>query len=106
MLDLILQAVKNSAVKAFLCECEFAALGVSSQGLTGSSCSSSSEDREKAFLSTVDLFLGGGLGLFSESPLCNLACVLAPYTALLSILAELAVFSCCQENIYFLGYSE
>lgn len=56
MLDLILQAVKNSAVKAFLCECEFAALGVSSQGLTGSSCSSSSEDREKAFLSTVDLF--------------------------------------------------
>lgn len=60
MLDLILQAVKNSAVKAFLCECEFAALGVSSQGLTGSSCSSSSEDREKAFLSTVDLFKGGG----------------------------------------------
>lgn len=60
MLDLILQAAKNSAVKAFLCECEFAALGVSSQGLTGSSCSSSSEDRVKAFLSTVDLFEGGG----------------------------------------------
>lgn len=29
-------------------------LGVSSQGLTGSSCLSSFEDREKAFLSTVD----------------------------------------------------
>lgn len=62
VLDLILQAVKNSAVKAFLCECEFAALGVSSQGLTGSSCSSSFEDREKAFLSTVDLFEGVGAG--------------------------------------------
>lgn len=101
MLDLILQAVKNSAVKAFLCECKFAALGVSSQGLTGSSCSSSSEDREKAFLSTVDLLKRGSLGLFSESALCNLACVLAPYTALLSILAELEFLLHCQENIYF-----
>lgn len=34
-------------------------LGVSSQGLTGSSCLSSLEDREKAFLSTADRSGGG-----------------------------------------------
>lgn len=46
---------------------------------------------------------GESLGLSSESPFCNLACVLAPYTAVLSVLAELGFFCSCQENIYFLG---
>lgn len=80
-------------------------LGVSSQGLTGSSCLSSFEDREKAFLSTVDRSREGGesQGLSSESPFCNLACFLAPYTAVLSILAELKVFSLLPRKHLFFG---
>lgn len=50
-------------------------LGVSSQGLTGSSCLSSLEDREKAFLSTVDRSGGGRQAKAPESPFCNLAFV-------------------------------
>ena len=62
---------------------------------------SSSEDREKAFLSTLDHLKGKKMGPGTESPLCNLACVSAPYTALLSILAELAVFYTVKKTFIF-----
>lgn len=85
--------------------CSLSALGVSSsQPITGNSCSSSCEDREKGFSFHCESFgrerrkkkkkkskNPKPLLPCTESTLCNLPCFSPlPYTALLSILAEFA----------------